>query len=59
MMPVSDYQEYLKLMNIQTRINKKEISGRLAGSLHKYADSSKISGEEEYYRKGIGEKYGK
>ena len=54
-----DYQLFLNLMRSQERVNKKEVSNKLAGSLHQFADPDKIEGEREFYHKGLLEKYGK
>lgn len=58
-MPFSDYQVYLDLMRSNERINKKETSARLAGSLHQYADKTKVAGEKGFYQEGMKKKYGK
>jgi PHD/YefM family antitoxin component YafN of YafNO toxin-antitoxin module len=58
-MPFDDYRLYLDLLKSNERINKKEASARLAGSLKQFSDPSKVEGEKEYYRRGLNGKYGK
>jgi len=54
-----DYQSYLNTMKSNERINKIEISNKLAGSLNQFADTEKVSGEKDFYLKGLVDKYEK
>ena len=54
---MKEYNNYLDLLKANNMINKKQASERVAGSLHEFADFSKIAGEKEFYRKGIKMKY--
>ena len=56
---MKDYEDYLDVLRANDRVNKKQASERSAGSLHEYADASKIGGEREQYRKGLYAKHGK
>ncbi len=50
---LDDYNDYLKVKGLPERINKKEVSSKLAGSLHQYSDTAKVKGERGFYRKAI------
>ena len=53
LMPFEDYDNYLKIVKANKRINRKETISKLAGSLHDYADVNKVEGEKEFYRKAL------
>ena len=58
-MSMKDYEDYLDVLKANDRVNKKQASERSAGSLHEYADASKIGGEREQYHKGLYTRHGK
>ena len=59
MLSMSGYRELLKNQSGNLIRNKVEISEQLAGSLHQYADASKVHNENEYYQQVLMEKYGR
>ena len=56
---LAEYNDYLEYVNDKEQKRKEEILKKIAGSLHEYADVSKIPLEEKAYDMYIQEKYGK
>ena len=55
---MEDYKVFLELMKNSQRINKKDISTKIAGSLHRFSDVQKIEGERDFYRKAMHKRNG-
>ncbi|MBR4462477.1 MAG: hypothetical protein IKS51_07870 [Erysipelotrichaceae bacterium] len=55
---IDDYNIYLNMIRSSARINKKEISSKIAGSLHQFADPEKIDGERDFYKKDLSRRNG-
>lgn len=56
---MKEYDAYLEYVNEKEKKYKEELIKELGGSLHEYADVSKIPLEDQAYTMHILEKYGK